>query len=54
MPSTKEKSFGWVGVSDLGGAGGEPFGETPATASSPGQPGSRVVSGWSLEKILSY
>ncbi len=42
MPSTKEKSFGWVGVSDLGGAGGEPLGETPATASSSGQRGSRV------------
>ena len=42
MPSTNEKSFGWVGVSGPGGAGGEPFGETPATASSSGQRGSRV------------
>ena len=42
MPLTKEKSFGWVGVSGPGGAGGEPLGEMLATASSSGRRGSRV------------
>jgi putative transposase len=42
MPSTREKFFERVGVSDPGGAGGEPLGETPATASSPRQRGSRI------------
>ena len=42
MPSTNEKFFERVGVSDPGGAGGEPLGETPATPSSPRQQRSQL------------
>ena len=42
MPSTEEKFFERVGVSDPGGAGGEPLGEAPATSSSSRQHGSRL------------
>ena len=42
MPSTNEKFFERVGVSDPGGAGGEPLGEMPATSSRPSKQRSRL------------
>ena len=42
MPSTQEKFFERVGVSDPGGAGGEPLGEAPATPSRPSKQRSRL------------
>ena len=42
MPSTEEKFFERAGVSDPGGAGGEPLGEAPATSSRPSKQRSRL------------